>query len=546
MSSRGDRSAQTGESGAERKKRARVYLVGAGPGDPGLLTRKAARLLRRADVVVHDALVGFGILDLINPQAVRVDVGKRCGGHQTSQERINEILVEAARSADIVVRLKGGDPFVFGRGGEEAMALADAGLRFEVVPGVTAAVGVSAYAGIPLTHRDLASSVTFVTGHEGQGGGAHPVDWEALARLAGTIAIYMGVGTLASTVEKLIRGGRSGDTPAAIVEWGTYARQRTVSGTLAGLPQLARENSVSAPALVVIGEVAALRERLAWFDHRPLQGRRILVARSRAQPSRISAALRARGAEVYDFPRLRSEHTVPSLAVDRAIDALSGYDWLLFTSPAGVQHFWTALSVRGIDARGLAGVRVAALGKATADALSNRGVTADLGARTFDSAAVADRLGEMGGVEGLRILFPREGHILSAITDRLVEDGAIIDEVEIFRVSPDHDRAGADALLDVEVIVLPSSTSARAFAGARAEIGATALTARVVAIGPATAETALACGLPVHAVAGVHTVRGVVDVVDQILSTTYVSTPPLSPCDVTSHGVTCAVQGTAR
>ncbi|MQA90298.1 MAG: uroporphyrinogen-III C-methyltransferase [Gemmatimonas sp.] len=493
--------------------RGTVYLVGAGPGDPGLLTLRAARLLRRAEVVVHDALVGDQILDLIPPGTQRIDVGKRCGGKRTSQEQINDLLITAGRRARTVVRLKGGDPFVFGRGGEEAIALREAGVRFRIVPGITAAVGVSAYAGIPLTHRDFASSVTFVTGHRKTGGLSPHLDWDALARLEGTLVVYMGVRSLAEMASRLIAGGRSPQTPAAVVQWGTHARQRTVTAPLREIPAAAKASGIEAPALVVIGEVAGLRDQLAWFDRLPLRGIRVLIGRSRPQPSRIARALARLGAEVHEYPRLRSAAAPRSLEVDGGFAELPSSDWILFTSRPAVIRFWAEALERGLDARCLAGVKVAALGRATATALSRRGIVADVRTRTFESKSVARELARFGPLDGQRILFPREGHVESAITADLAERGAMVREVEIFRTLLYDSLADGGSAPEVDIVVLPSSTAARSVAPLLAESGSKV---RVVAIGPRTAATAEKLGLVVDAIPSEHTVRGIVDSVREI------------------------------
>ena len=309
----------------------KVYLVGSGPGDPGLLTVRAARLLRKADVVIHDALVSDAILALVRPGARLVDAGKRCGGRRTAQEEINRLLIESAATARVVVRLKGGDPFVFGRGGEEALALREAGIRCANVPGVTAAVGVAAYAGIPLTHRGLSSSVTFVTGHEERGRGSGGIDWDALARLHGTLAIYMGMTGLDTIAARLVEAGRSPSTPAAVIQWGTYRRQRTVEAPLERIASAAEAAGIGAPALVVIGEVAALRGEIAWFDQLPLHGRRILVARSRAQSSRIVSSLTRLGAEVTEYPRLRAAPIAAEPIEPLLVEHANCASWLLVT-----------------------------------------------------------------------------------------------------------------------------------------------------------------------------------------------------------------------
>ncbi len=495
-----------GNPSSRRPVSGRVYLVGAGPGDPGLLTVRAARLLRKADVVVHDALVSEAILTLVRPEARLIDVGKRFGGRRTAQKDINRILVEAAATARTVVRLKGGDPFVFGRGGEEALALRDAGVRFQVVPGVTAAVGVAAYAGIPLTHRRLSASVTFVTGHEEQGRGNGAVDWDALARLHGTLAIYMGMTGLDIIAKRLISGGRDPATPAAVIQWGTYRRQRTVEASLASIASVAEAAGIGAPALVVIGEVAALRERIAWFDRAPLHDRRILVARSRAQTSRITSALARLGAEVTEHPRLRALPLSPAPAGDLLAAGLGRYSWLLLTSPAAVKHFWERLKSNGLDSRSLAGVKVASLGLATTRALRSRGIEPELATRTYQIEAVIAALGSAEGVTKEVILAPGEDDVDSPILDALEAAGAAVERVPVFTLveeAPRHTVPGEDGA-EFDVIVLPSSGSVR--------LAATAVRryphARIVAIGPRTAETARKLGIRVDAVAARNSVGG--------------------------------------
>mgnify|MGYP002779319326 CR=1 FL=1 len=486
-----------------------VYLVGAGPGDPGLLTVRAAQLLRRADIVIHDALVSEGIIAMISESAERVDVGKRCGGKSTAQAAINALLVEAARKHRSVVRLKGGDPYVFGRGGEEALALQEAGIRFEVVPGVTAAVGVSAYAGIPLTHRDFASSVTFVTGHEGRPDDR--VDWKSLAALQSTLAIYMGVGGLERISAALINGGRAAETPAAVIEWGTHARQRTVTGSLGDIAELARDARVGAPALVVVGEVAALREQLAWFDSLPLRGVRLVIGRSRPQPSRIAKALRALGADVLEHPRLRSDKVENAQELDKLFSRLTSADWLLFTSAAAVERFRVEAEARELDARVLARVRVASLGAATTKELRRFGIRADLSTRTFDEGRVLEGMSGFGSLAGSTVLFPREAHLDSHVAGALRISGATVLEAEIFRTVPVDDGAdAADLITSADFLILPSSTAAAAVASA---LRGEAVSGRVIAIGPKTAATAEALGFGGISTASDHSVEGIVDLV---------------------------------
>ena len=368
-----------------------VSLVGAGPGDPGLLTVRARALLGAADAVVYDALVNPRIVRdaAVRPNAELHDVGKRGGAPSARQEEINALLVRLARDGKRVVRLKGGDPFVFGRGSEEAQALAAAGVPFEVVPGVTAGVAAPAYAGIPVTHRGMASAVTFVTGHEDSAKHESDLDWASLARAGGTLVLYMGVKRLPDIVAALTAGGLSADTPAAVIEWGTWPRQRTIRSTLGEIVEAARAAGIGAPSITVIGDVARLRDDIAWFDRRPLHGRRILVTRARAQASELADRLTQLGAEVIEAPAITIAPADPA-PLRAALGRLDAYQWVLFTSQNAVEIAWTALRDSGGDARRFAGVRVGAVGQATAGALLGHGIAADV----IPPRATAESLGQ--------------------------------------------------------------------------------------------------------------------------------------------------------
>ncbi|MBE3069445.1 MAG: uroporphyrinogen-III C-methyltransferase, partial [Planctomycetes bacterium] len=354
----------------------RVTLVGAGPGDPGLLTLRGREALAAADVVVYDALVSPHLLDHAPPGAERVYVGKRSAQHTLSQDGINALLVERARGGAAVVRLKGGDPYVFGRGGEEGLALAEAGIPFEIVPGITAAVAAAAYAGIPVTHRGLASTLTFVTGHEADDKADSAIDWAALARLKGTLAFYMGVANLPAIAANLMRHGLAGATPAAAVQWGTTPRHRSVAATLETLHDAVTRAGLGPPAILLVGEVVRLRESLGWFEQRPLLGRRIVVTRARAQASSLVARLEALGAETIEAPAIRIEPPDDPAPLAEAARAAGDFDWIVFTSTNGVDAFFAALAAAGLDARRLAGCRVAAIGPATAERLAACGIRA--------------------------------------------------------------------------------------------------------------------------------------------------------------------------
>jgi uroporphyrinogen III methyltransferase/synthase len=473
-----------------------VYLVGAGPGDPGLLTVRGAALLARADVVVHDRLVDAVLVRLARPDAEVVDVGK-WPGHPASQERINALLVERGRAGQLVVRLKGGDPFVFGRGGEEAQALLEAGVPFEVVPGVSAAVAAPAYAGVPVTHRGLSGAVTVVSGY--RAGEAEGVDWSALARAGGTVVVLMGAGRRAEIAARLLSGGRDPDTPVLAVRWGTQPAQRSTRTTLARLPDLALES----PVTLVIGPVAALD--LAWFEHRPLYGRTVVVTRAESQAESLVTALADAGAEAVELPVI--EVTDPAdrgAALAEAAARIGGYEWVVVTSVNTVDRLFRLLR----DARAFGRARVAAIGAATAAALSERGVTADL----VPSRYVAEALVEVfpaAPVDGGQVLLPRAAEARDVLPRGLSAKGWRVEVVEAYRVQPAS--PGRDALASArraDVVTFTSPSVVRAFVDL---VGLDAVPPTVACIGPVTAAEARKRGLQVTVEAPVHTTGGLVD-----------------------------------
>ena len=494
------------------ESRGTVYLVGAGPGDPGLITVRAVERLRAADVVVYDALVHPDLLDHAPPEAERIFMGKRAGRPSAGQEAINELLVRLSGSHRRIVRLKGGDPFVFGRGGEEAVVLRAAGVPFEVVPGVTAAVAASAYAGIPVTHRGLASSVAFVTGHEDPEKDESDVDWEHLARGVGTVVFYMGLRRLEANLARLREAGRSGDTPAAAIQWGTLPLQRTVVGTVDTLPRLVSEAGLGAPAITIVGDVVRLREQLAWFEARPLFGRQVVVTRARAQASDLVARLSEMGAEVIQFPTIRVIQAPDVEPLREAARRAGSYDWIVFTSVNGVQRFWAELRAVGLDTRALHSVSLCAIGPATAAALELEGANADLMPREFVAEAVVEALRASGDLAGRRILLPRAEQARSVLPEALRESGAIVDDVVAYRTV--LDGSGADDIrrrIDegrVDVITFTASSTVRNFVDL---VGADVGAARVASIGPITSGTARELGLPVHIEAAAHTIPGLVE-----------------------------------
>ncbi|HEX6116804.1 MAG TPA: uroporphyrinogen-III C-methyltransferase [Solirubrobacterales bacterium] len=486
-----------------------VYLVGAGPGDPGLMTARSLELIASADVVLHDRLIPAGALDGVRDDAELLYVGKEPGEAAVEQGEIEHLLVDRARAGASVVRLKGGDPFVFGRGGEEAEALVAAEVPFEVVPGVTAGIAAPAYAGIPVTHRDDASAVAFVTGHEDPGKGESAIDWEALARFPGTLVIYMGVKRLEAIVAELIDAGRDGTEPAAVIERGTSPTQRTVAAPLSELPWSVLETGIGPPAIVVVGPVAARREAIAWLERRPLYGRRVVVTRARAQASGLAATLAALGADVVELPAIRIEPRIGSAEVGAAIEALGEYALVCLTSPNGVRLLFEEMAQRGLDARALAGTTVAAIGPGTAAALREHGLIADVVPERSIAEALVEALAGVE-VEGRRALVARAAEARELLPDALRERGAEVDVVALYEtVREDPDPAAIAAAREADYVTFTSSSTVTNLLDAIGD--EFPAEARVVSIGPVTSETARQAGLTVHAEATRHDPEGLVE-----------------------------------
>ena len=471
-----------------------VYLVGAGPGDPGLLTVRGRELVERCDAIVYDRLADPRIVALAPESAERIYAGKRPGEHAMTQERLNEALVELGARLATVVRLKGGDPFVFGRGGEEALALEAAGIPFEVVPGVSSAYAVPAYAGIPVTQRGMAAQVTFVTGHEDPAKPESSIDWSSLAATPGTLVFLMGVGALEENARRLIAHGMAADTPAAVISHGTRPDQRTVTAPLARIAEAAA--GLSAPAITVVGEVARMREHLAWFEHRPLHGCRVVVTRARAQASGLRARLEELGAAVIEAPAIRIE----PLPFDPP--EIGRYDVLVLTSANGVERVLPA------DVRELAGVTVAAIGTATADALAARGIVADVvPARAVGEALLA----ELGDVAGKRILLAAAEGARDVRPDGLAAGGADVTVLRTYRTVPEP--VDADAVLAADLVTFTSSSTVANLVAAMGSRDLSAL--RAVSIGPVTSASLREAGIEPVAEADPHDVTGLIRAVHE-------------------------------
>ena len=518
-----------------------VYLVGAGPGDPGLMTARSLELIASADAIFHDRLIPPGALDGARTDAELVYVGKSppegpkgppggdSSGRQSTvpQGEINGRLVEAARAGKSVVRLKGGDPFVFGRGGEEGEALREAGVEFEVVPGVTAGVAASAYAGIPVTHRDDASAVAFVTGHEDPEKDETALDWEALARFPGTLVFYMGVKRLGKNATALIAAGRDADEPAAAVERGTMDGQRTVVATLGTLADAVEREGVGAPALIVIGPVVQRRKELAWLERRPLHGKRVVVTRARAQASGLAATLRGLGAEVVELPAIRIEPRIDRQEAHEAVERIGEYALICVTSPNGAHLLFEALTEAGLDARAFgkglkqpqvrsedssgsgqvpAGVTIAAIGPGTAKALAEHGIVADVVPERFVAEALVEAL-ERVEVAGSRALVARAAEARDVLPEALRERGAEVDVVALYEtIREDPAPDAVEAAQSADYVTFTSSSTVRNLTEALGD--RFPATARIVSIGPITSAAARAAGLEVHVEAERHDIDG--------------------------------------
>ncbi len=498
-----------------------VYLIGAGPGDPKLITVGGAEALKRADVVVYDRLAHPRLLDYAHLGAERVYVGKQADRHAMRQDDINALLADRALAGLSVARLKGGDPFVFGRGGEEAEFLRERNVSFVVIPGVTSAIAAPAYAGIPVTHRDLASSFAVITGHERddnrESGTRAPGEaeqrrrWDKIAHAADTLLFLMGVENLDEIAGNLLANGRGADTPVALVRWGTWAgQQQTLVGTLGGIVDAVRAAKFSAPAVTIVGDVVTLRERLRWFDNAPLFGKRIVVTRAREQASDFAERLRTLGADPIEFPLIQTAPPPDNYAaLDAALAHLDTYQWVCFASAPAVRAFFDRLSVMGRDTRAFGAVHIAAVGPATADALRTYGVNPDFQPSVLTGAALAEEL--PGDLANTRLFLPRALEGDEALTDGLQSRGASVDAVPAYQTQ--IDGAGADLVRErlglgaIDAVTFTSSSTVKNFVAA---LGTGLPPGVVVAcIGPSTAKTAVeVLGRAPDIVAEAHTVDG--------------------------------------
>ncbi len=504
------------------QKKGKVYLVGAGPGDPGLITLRGKFLLQRAEVVVYDYLANKKLLNYVPTDAEFIYAGKKGGGlHAFTQEGINQLLVDHATAGKRVVRLKGGDPFIFGRGAEEIEDLVKAGIDFEVVPGVTSATAAATYAGIPITHRDYTASVAFVTGHEATGKKKSNIAWDKLATGAGTIVVYMGIKNLPIITKKLMDNGRAPDTPVAVVRWASTPIQQSVVGTLETITEVVRKKGIKPPALVIVGEVVKLRKSIDWFEKRPLFGKRMVVTRTREQASELVSRLEEHGAECLEYSTIHIEAVDDYQLLDQAVADMESYDWILFTSLNAITYFFKRLNELNRDSRILAGIRIGAVGRATADALLQYGLLADLIPEKFTGAGLAESL-IAGKVEGKNILLPRALKAMETLPEMLNDAGAKVTVAPVYRnVPPKGRRDELRSQLqegEIDLLTFTSSSTVTNFltmvdADSPEQLRKLLDGVKIAAIGPITAETVTDNGLTVDIQPDNYTIIDMVDAI---------------------------------
>jgi uroporphyrinogen III methyltransferase/synthase len=492
----------------------KVYLVGAGPGDLGLVTLRAKECVEQADVIVYDHLANPEMLGWAREDAEIIYAGKEAGKHALKQDEINALLIEKAREGKQVARLKGGDPFVFGRGAEEAKAVVDAGIAFEIVPGITSAIAGPAYAGIPVTNRAQNSHVTFFTGHEDPAKTQSSIDYAALAKLGGTQVMLMGVERIEAIAQRMMQQGARKDLPVALVRWATTGRQETLVGTLENIAQRVGDLGFEAPAVAVFGDVVALRENLSWYEKRPLSGKRIVVTRTRKQASELSNRLRALGAEIVELPTIRIEPPTDLREFAELVQDAHSYDWVVFTSPNGVEAFFEMFFKLYDDAREIGGVRIAAIGPATTQRVKDYHLHVDLQPEEFVAEAIVREFAKQGGVENLRILIARAEKARDVLPKELSGLGAIVDEGFAYRTVPEtRDATGARRRLLEEGADLITFTSSSAVENFVALGLPWPKGMQVASIGPVTSKTAREQGLKIDIQARQYDIEGLVEAI---------------------------------
>lgn len=494
----------------------KVYLIGAGPGDPGLITVKGLECVKKADVIIYDYLANERLLDHRRPDAELVYVGKQGGRHTLPQGEINKLIIKRASEGKIVARLKGGDPFIFGRGGEEAEDLVDNGIAFEIVPGVTAATAVPTYAGIPLTHREHTASVAFVTGHEDPTKPESKVHWDRISTGIGTLIFFMGMKNLQNIVDNLTRHGRAVDTPVALIQWGTRTDQRVVTGTLKDIVSKVKEAKIGPPAIIVVGEVVKLRDKLNWYESKPLFGKRVVVTRSRDQASVFSELLINAGATTIEFPTIDVVPPESWEELDSAISGIEAFSWIIFTSANAIRFFFERLRALNKDLRLLKGVNICAVGPKTAEALESYGLKPDLVPSEFKAEGVLAALGE-ASVKGQKFLIPRAKVAREIIPDKLREQGAAVTVATAYEnVRPAADLERVQKLFEekkITAVTFTSSSTVHNFIEivGRKEYKKLMEGVKIACIGPVTAKTAEEYGMKTDIMPGEYTIPALVD-----------------------------------
>lgn len=536
-----------------KKKTGKVYLIGAGPGNPKLITLKGMECIKEADVVVYDYLANPRLLAFAKPDAGMIYVGKSGRAHTMEQEDINRLLVNKAKEGNVVARLKGGDPLVFGRGGEEALALAENDILFEFVPGISSAYAVPAYAGIPVTHRGISSSVAFITGHEDPTKPDSDIDWEKLAGGVGTLVFLMGVKNLPLIAGKLMEHGRPSDTPVALIRWGTTPNQETITGTLKNITEKVKVANFKPPAITIVGDVVSLREKLKWFENKPLFGKKVIVTRSRNQSSELVEALENLGAEATEFPTIKIispqsydelDNAIkkilnsrllsgrrPSEVVDPTPDSPLSYDWIIFTSVNGVSSFLDRLYYLGSDVRDLKGIKLAAIGPATAGKLKELGLKIDYIPSNYKAESVIEGFKDKG-VKGAKILIPRAKVAREILPDKLREFGAQVDVVTAYQTIIDGSYADKIREMlekeEIDIVTFTSSSTVKNFVEILKDVDLKKVlkNVTVAGIGPITSKTAEELGLKVDISAKEYTIKGLVEAI------VFSCQPPAASCRV--------------
>lgn len=501
----------------------KVFFVGAGPGDTGLITVKGRACIEKADVILYDRLVNFQLLHFASVSAEKVFVGKRPDHHTLSQVEINQLLVKKAREGKIVVRLKGGDPYIFGRGGEEAEECANARVPFEVIPGISSSLAVPAYAGIPLTHRDMNSSFAVITGHERPEKADTSINWSKVSTATETLIFLMGVKNLSFIVQQLVENGRSVNTPIALIRWGTLPSQQTLVGTLGDIVNKVESTGFRSPAVIVVGEVVKFREKLSWFESKPLFGKRILVTRARQQNSELLERIYELGGEGIEFPVIRIAPPSDFTELDHALQQLEVYDWVLFTSVNGVQSFFRRLTELGLDVRRMTKAQIGAIGPKTAEALREKGLHVEVLPDEYRAEALLESL-RTRVKKGEHILLPRANIARKVLVEELRKGGCVVSDINTYETKIVTENVEAIISLlrknEIDIITFTSSSTVQNFIGALAleqkEYSKLLCHTKVACIGPVTAETAQKLGVPVHSTAEEYTIEGLLKAVQKL------------------------------